>query len=163
MELNKQYLAKLRFREDTAQNWSISNPILSSSEPGREIDTGLIKVGDGKTPWKDLRPINESIKTINEPEANGKLYLRTRQVDSISGQWLELPVQEVPTSNLSYLREQGKWIEFNPNTKANKFTLNNKEYDLEDVYNSIPNVEDKNSLWYRIRYELRYIRSRWNI
>jgi hypothetical protein len=40
---------RIRFREDTAQNWRIANPILASSEPGRETDTGKFKLGDGKT------------------------------------------------------------------------------------------------------------------
>ena len=65
MELNKQYLAKIRFREDTAENWKISNPILSSSEPGREVDTGIVKVGDGKTAWLDLKHINASKLIFN--------------------------------------------------------------------------------------------------
>ncbi|WP_300924519.1 hypothetical protein [uncultured Clostridium sp.] len=44
-----QKLIKLRFREDTADNWAIVNPVLDSAEPGYELDTGFYKIGDGET------------------------------------------------------------------------------------------------------------------
>ena len=43
---------KLRF--DTAANWTSLNPILAEGEPGVEIDTHLLKMGDGGTAWNDL-------------------------------------------------------------------------------------------------------------
>ena len=47
--IDNRYLTKIRFREDTALNWATVNPVLASSEPGRELDTGLFKIGDGRT------------------------------------------------------------------------------------------------------------------
>lgn len=47
-------ITQIRFREDTAANWASTNPILASSEPGREIDTNIFKIGDGIRHWNDL-------------------------------------------------------------------------------------------------------------
>lgn len=44
----------IRLRRDTLQNWSTYNPVLSQGEPGFELDTGLLKIGDGIQAWLDL-------------------------------------------------------------------------------------------------------------
>lgn len=41
-------------REDTAANWTSSNPTLVSGVYGHETDTGKIKKGDGSTAWTSL-------------------------------------------------------------------------------------------------------------
>lgn len=40
---------KIQLRRDTAANWVTHNPTLSAGEPGFEVDTGKLKIGDGKT------------------------------------------------------------------------------------------------------------------
>ena len=45
---------QIQLRRDTANNWANINPILSQAEPGYEIDTGMMKYGDGVTAWKTL-------------------------------------------------------------------------------------------------------------
>lgn len=44
----------IRFRRGTADQWLLADPILAAGEPGFETDTGLQKVGDGATAWRDL-------------------------------------------------------------------------------------------------------------
>jgi len=39
---------------DTAENWTVINPILRAGEEGYETDTRKRKVGDGVTAWNDL-------------------------------------------------------------------------------------------------------------
>ena len=56
----EQKLVQIRFREDTAENFTLANPVLASSEPARELDTGLFKLGDGVTPWRDLPYVNKN-------------------------------------------------------------------------------------------------------
>lgn len=51
---------KISLRNDSAANWASKNPILSEGELGVEIDTHLIKVGDGTTNWKNLSYINST-------------------------------------------------------------------------------------------------------
>jgi hypothetical protein len=46
---------RIQFRRDPKATWAAVNPTLSGGEPGFEIDTKLGKVGDGVTPWNDLK------------------------------------------------------------------------------------------------------------
>ena len=46
--------ARLQNPYDTAENWNINNPVLKAGELGIESDTGLHKVGDGTSTWKQL-------------------------------------------------------------------------------------------------------------
>ena len=45
---------KIQFRRDLAANWTSANPILAQGELGYEIDTGMVKLGDGVTDWVTL-------------------------------------------------------------------------------------------------------------
>ena len=51
--------ARLILRNDMRDTWVSRNPILAKGEIGAEIDTGLLKLGDGTLPYNDLRYINE--------------------------------------------------------------------------------------------------------
>ena len=44
----------IQLRRDTAAQWASKNPVLAAGEPGRATDTGVIKYGDGVTPWNSL-------------------------------------------------------------------------------------------------------------
>jgi hypothetical protein len=45
---------KIQLRRDTAANWQNTNPVLAQGEPGVELDTKKMKVGDGSTAWNSL-------------------------------------------------------------------------------------------------------------
>lgn len=49
-------------RSDESSNWTAQNPILGKGEPGYELDTTLLKIGDGVTTWNDLPYINQEHK-----------------------------------------------------------------------------------------------------
>ena len=49
---------KMLQRRGTAAEWSSVNPILSEGELGFELDTGILKIGDGVTHWNDLANFN---------------------------------------------------------------------------------------------------------
>ena len=53
-------------RTDIKQNWELKNPVLLKGEFGIEMDTGIIKIGDGVTKWLELHPINPQILTNDE-------------------------------------------------------------------------------------------------
>ena len=46
--------ARLSFRRGTKDKWETENPILNEGEPGFEVDSNRLKVGDGETSWNDL-------------------------------------------------------------------------------------------------------------
>ena len=45
---------EIRFQRGRSDRWAELNPVLGAGEPGVETDTGLLKIGDGYTPWNDL-------------------------------------------------------------------------------------------------------------
>ena len=46
--------SRIQLRRDTAANWASANPLLAAGEPGLEVDSGLIKYGNGTQNWNDL-------------------------------------------------------------------------------------------------------------
>jgi hypothetical protein len=47
-------LYRIILRTDTTSNWDSNNTVLFLGEPGYEIETGKIKIGDGVSGWNDL-------------------------------------------------------------------------------------------------------------
>jgi hypothetical protein len=47
--------ARFQLRRDAAINWTTKNPTLASGEIGYELNTNLMKIGDGVTPWVSLQ------------------------------------------------------------------------------------------------------------
>jgi hypothetical protein len=45
---------RIQLRRDAGFVWSAANPILGQGEPGVEIDTMRMKIGNGLTHWNDL-------------------------------------------------------------------------------------------------------------
>jgi hypothetical protein len=50
----------IQIRKGTSSEWNDANPVLALGEPGYDSTNGIFKIGDGNTPWNDLRPINET-------------------------------------------------------------------------------------------------------
>lgn len=49
----------IQLKRGDAEKWRELNPILARGEPGYEIDTNRLKIGDGKTPWRNLKYFGE--------------------------------------------------------------------------------------------------------
>jgi len=49
---------KFLLRRDTATNWNVKNPVLQAGEPGYDLTNGILKIGDGVTPWRNLLALN---------------------------------------------------------------------------------------------------------
>jgi microcystin-dependent protein len=47
----------IQLRSDTAVNWNNANPVLSAGEAGFELDTGILKIGNGTSTWTGLPEI----------------------------------------------------------------------------------------------------------
>lgn len=48
------YKTTFQFKRGQAATWTSLNPILAAGEPGFELDTGRLKIGDGITQWNLL-------------------------------------------------------------------------------------------------------------
>lgn len=47
-------ISKIRFRQDTVENWESLNPVLDSGEPAYDLTNKGFKVGDGTSKWSEL-------------------------------------------------------------------------------------------------------------
>lgn len=58
---------QIKFRRDTASNFTSNNPTLAAGEPGFETDSGKVKVGDGSTVWTSLNYLTGtgSVNSVN--------------------------------------------------------------------------------------------------
>ena len=75
-----------KFKRANAALWTERNPILAQGEPGFEIDTGKLKIGNGSTHWNDLEyvggdvaddQIEEIVANFNnlQEEVSGKIKM----------------------------------------------------------------------------------------
>lgn len=79
--------SKIQLRRDTAANWSTYNPKLNAGEPGVEIDTSYVKIGDGINNWNNLPYINKTteFKSYNVgPIEDKALWLRVAKLNLTS-------------------------------------------------------------------------------
>lgn len=51
---------QFQFKRTTSANWETGNPILAVGEPGYELDTKRLKIGDGVTAWNSLSYIYQN-------------------------------------------------------------------------------------------------------
>ncbi len=54
MATTKTLSARIVLRSGKATDWTTNNPVLLAGEIGYELDTGLLKIGDGVKAWKEL-------------------------------------------------------------------------------------------------------------
>ena len=62
---------KFQLRRATSSNWTSTNPVLKGGEPGFEIDTNKLKIGDGITAWQTLPYISGTGGTIGPTGPQG--------------------------------------------------------------------------------------------
>jgi hypothetical protein len=67
---------RFQFRRDLAADWVSLNPILGGGEPGVEIDTHALKMGDGFTAWNAL-PYIARTGTAAEAQASAEAAAAT--------------------------------------------------------------------------------------
>ena len=56
-------------KRGTAERWKELNLVLQQGEPGFEYDTGLLKIGNGVTPWNELEYTNKFIYSVDTKSA----------------------------------------------------------------------------------------------
>jgi hypothetical protein len=47
-------IVTIQLRRGTTAEWAAENPVLHLGEPGYDRDLGILKIGDGVTPWAEL-------------------------------------------------------------------------------------------------------------
>ena len=69
-----------KVRRGRAEDWMRVNPILQPGEPGCELDTHKLKLGDGTTPWNELPYVG----TYNGPTVDTDLSEYIKHTDMAS-------------------------------------------------------------------------------
>ena len=91
---------KTRFqvKRGYSEAWERVNPILACGEPGFVINLGKLKIGDGNTPWKELKYIGEEEGTFSiEPDNTTITYNLDGQI-TLNG-FLEALPNQIPMKN----------------------------------------------------------------
>jgi hypothetical protein len=77
---------RLQLRRGSTSEWVAINPVLASGEPGFEINTGKLKVGDGTSNWTSLGYINAGdesfIVKVTVADEEGRFALTTNDVQN---------------------------------------------------------------------------------
>lgn len=55
-----------QLKRGTSDAWSRNNPVLKQGEPGYELDTGKLKIGNGITSWNNLAYFGGEVYTKQE-------------------------------------------------------------------------------------------------
>lgn len=77
--------SKIQIRNDTAANWTTSNPVLLKGEFGIEIDTRKYKIGDGTSNWAELKYASGGgveIKTTDPTTSDTEYEVGTMWINS---------------------------------------------------------------------------------
>lgn len=119
----------ITFRKGSATQWSNTNPVLASGEPGYDLTNNILKIGDGVSAWNslsnhkhtssDITNFNSSVSglvsgiyaPLNNPNFSGIL--------SISG----VPLGEIIDDEVAGLLVAGSGISLNYNDSANTLTV----------------------------------------
>ena len=98
-------LVRIRQKTDTAEGWLASNPILLYGELGIEIDTQLIKIGDGATPWAGLPYVlKDQVMNLTEQVDNkaNKDFSNVSSLTSTVKDTLGIATKNHATNNTNY-------------------------------------------------------------
>ena len=68
-----------KIRRGQSQVWADINPILADGEPGYELDTHRLKIGDGEKSWNELPYIGGSSTEIPELQE----YVTKEELESL--------------------------------------------------------------------------------
>lgn len=95
---------RILIRNDTAEAWSLANPILHQGEIGIENDTNKFKFGDGVTGWNDLPYVSK---------ADAEIAIKSSQVTMSKDFVFTVPVGTVtiPSSGSTIVTAKGKTLD----------------------------------------------------
>ena len=75
---------KIQLRRGTSSTWAAINsgdgPVLAAGEPGFQSDGNLLKIGDGSTSWKDLKPIGSDQSLYKVKNTSGGIIYKGQVV-----------------------------------------------------------------------------------
>lgn len=61
---------QIKLRRDTSSNWASSNPVLAQGEPGYDLTSKRLKIGDGSTSWNSLSWFDDQTTNLSAVAQN---------------------------------------------------------------------------------------------
>ena len=95
------YKATFQLRRGSAEVWETNNPILKRGEPGFVIDENKLKIGDGVTPWNDLKYIC-NVADLSE-------YLSEKPGEKCEGKTFSVHTGELTDDNILKFNSDGSF------------------------------------------------------
>lgn len=107
---------KFQFRRGTSSQWTASNPTLALGEPGFEVDTNGLKIGDGITPWRfEGYAGNPAFVSVKDFGAVGDGLSKP-----LSNYFLSLSVAQSYFPAATSLNDQLDWAAFSKAIQSNR-------------------------------------------
>ncbi len=83
----------IQFKRKPSATWTASNPILSRGEPGFELDTFKLKIGDGTSAWNSLPyqnglGVSGSLETMTDVSVTDLSTGDVLVYDGVTGKWI---------------------------------------------------------------------------
>lgn len=82
-----------QFKRGLSSAWQRVNPILAPGEPGWTLDTHVLKIGDGVTPWNSLNTVSgveiseaDIQEAVNKYLEEHPINIKTDATLSVAGQ-----------------------------------------------------------------------------
>lgn len=129
-DFNDANYTRIRLRRDTAANWSGINPILGLGEPGYEIDSKLLKIGDNNTNWNNLEYVKVDNDSIQFPDDRDVYLTIGDSPINVNSPRMSLNLSE--SEKLNIVAQDGIDLDYNPGFNSLVFSLDQ----LFDPFNS---------------------------
>lgn len=92
-----------KFKRGLASDWTSQNPILAEGEPGFELDTYQLKIGDGVTAWNDLKYFGNGTLSEKAIQFRGVVNSLDEITNPVKGELILLDTAE-------YIYDGSKWV-----------------------------------------------------
>ena len=85
--MQKAHKVNLTFqlKRGTAARWIEMNPVLADGEPGFELDTNQLKIGNGKDTWTNLPYLTDTASLVTEEELANAIDIAKEEILNQSG------------------------------------------------------------------------------
>lgn len=85
--MQKAHKVNLTFqlKRGTAARWVEMNPVLADGEPGFELDTNQLKIGNGKDVWTNLPYLTDAASLVTEEELANAIDIAKEEILNQSG------------------------------------------------------------------------------
>lgn len=138
--------SKFYFKRGKAASWTKQNILLGPGEPGFELDTGKLKVGNGIDKWNDLPYI------VNKDTLPDEIIYYIGKQTTLPTEGAEGSICVVDDE--IYIRAEDKWLKLNTNTQGvvevikikgnddGNVEIDGKQYDtIQEALKNVTNAE----------------------